>query len=188
MNKNSNENLFCVCVKQVSTMQLLALLWIYQRLVVAMWAAYCKIATAIHLLHFLAKINFGIRRAMYVAVAHKQTQVYMAMNVNEPKESNKDEVEELKRELASHKEEIIDRKLQHKELAELTRPKLKQLECFAERSSSIIDDLMRRTVDNRRKCGYLRAWYGEIRKLYDFHEALIQDLAVERCKLDPSFD
>ena len=139
MNKSSNENLFCVCAEQVFTMQLLALWWIYQRLAVAMWAAYCKIATGIHPLPALAKVrlsdcvcvrrvtnndmdatvtgslsqggsatllcmmtdvqnesnvtelrveiatcisrsNFGIRRAMYVAVAHKQTQVYMKVN------------------------------------------------------------------------------------------------------------
>jgi hypothetical protein len=183
MNNNSNENLFCVCVDQVFAMQLLALRWIYQRLAVTMLATYCKIATGIHLLHFFAKVNVGMRCAMYVAVAHnKQTQVYM--KVNGPKKSNKDEVEVLKRELASHKEEIIELKLQHKELAELTRPKLEQLESFAERSCNIIDDLGRKMVDNRRKCDLLRAWYKDIHALYDFHEALIQDLGLARLKLD----
>ena len=212
MNNNSNENLFCVCVDQVFAMQLLALRWIYQRLAVTMLAAYCTIATGIHLQSFLgdgqggsatsltgehnetnvtelradiatclARSNFDIRRAMYVTVAHKQTQVYM--KVNGPKKSNKDEVEVLKRELASHKEEIIELKLQHKELAELTRPMLSRLQCFAEETSPTIDELMRRTVENRRKCGYLRKWYEEIHTLYDFHEDLIQDLAAERGKL-----
>ena len=123
---------------------------------------------------------------MYVAVAHnKQTQVYSTyMKDNGRKQSNKDEIEVLERELASHKEEIIELKLQHKELAEVTRVKLDQLESFGERSCNIIDDLGRQMVDNRRKCDLLRAWYKDMHALYDFHEDLIQDLGLARFKLD----